>query len=125
MRICIDSCVLINALQGSDPAAIRLLNLIGAGWVLLIPRLIAQEVTRNLRTPEQVRRFYRLFYEHGFAFIVDDPVPRTLVDKYVQQVRPLSTGVRRPPRPRVATAPLPARPAPCAGRAPAGRPRYA
>ena len=83
MRICIDSCVLINALQGSDPAAIRLLNLIGSGWVLLIPRLIAQEVTRNLQTPEQVRHFYRLFFEHDVAFIVDDPVPRTLVDKYV------------------------------------------
>jgi hypothetical protein len=30
-----------------------------------------------------VRRFYRLFFEHDVAFIVDDPVPRTLVDKYV------------------------------------------
>lgn len=83
MRICIDSCVLINALQGNEPAAVRLLALIGSGSVLLIPRLIAQEVTRNLQTPEQVRRFYRLFFEHDFAFIVDEPVPRTLVDKYV------------------------------------------
>jgi hypothetical protein len=49
----------------------------------MVPRLIAQEVTRNLGTPEQVRRFYRLFQARAFAFIVDDPVPRVLVSKYL------------------------------------------
>jgi predicted nucleic acid-binding protein len=83
MRICIDSCVFIHALQESDPAAMRLLDLVGLGWVLVVPRLVAQEVIRNLTTPEQVRRFYRLFREHDVAFIVDEPVPRDLVDKYI------------------------------------------
>lgn len=82
MRICIDSCVFIHGLQESDPAAVRLLDLVGPELTLIIPRLVAQEATRNLRTPEQVRRFYKLFQESGFAFIVDEPVPRVLVDKY-------------------------------------------
>jgi hypothetical protein len=83
MRICIDSCVFIHGLQESDLAAVRLLDLFGPELVLVIPRLVAQEVTRNLRTLEQVRRFYRLFHERDFAFIVDEPVPRALVEKYV------------------------------------------
>jgi predicted nucleic acid-binding protein len=82
MRICIDSSVLIPALQGNDPAAVRVLNLIGPELTLIIPRLIAQEVTRNLNTPEQVRLFYRLFQAYDFAFLVDEPVPRDLVEKY-------------------------------------------
>jgi hypothetical protein len=40
-------------------------------------------VTRNLATPEQVSRFYRLFQGRDFAFIVDEPVPRELVSQYV------------------------------------------
>jgi hypothetical protein len=62
MRICIDSCVFIQGLGQSDPAAVQLLDLIGPELILLIPRLAAQEVTRNLTTPEQVSRFYRLFH---------------------------------------------------------------
>jgi hypothetical protein len=84
MRICIDSCVFIEGLQQSDDAAVQLLDLIGPELILLIPRLVAQEVTRNLTTPEQVRRFYRLFQGRDFAFIVDEPVPLTLVDEYVK-----------------------------------------
>jgi predicted nucleic acid-binding protein len=83
MRICIDSSVFIPALQGSDSAAVRLLNLIGPSMTLIIPRLVAQEVTRNLNTPEQIRLFYRLFQRYDFAFIVDEPVPRDLVEKYM------------------------------------------
>ena len=83
MRICIDSCVFIHGLGQGDPHALRLLTLIGTDLVLVIPRLIAQEVTRNLVTPEQVRLFYRLFHESAFAFIVDEPVPAELVAKYV------------------------------------------
>src|SRR5690606_21729111 len=62
--------------------------LIGSELVLLIPRLIAQEVTRNLRTPEQVRGFYQLFQHYDFAFIVDEPVPRPLVETYSQRGLP-------------------------------------
>lgn len=88
MRICIDSSVLIPGLQESDPDAVRLLNLIGPDLVLLIPRLIAQEVTRNLRSPEQVRTFFHLFQQYGFAFIIDEPVPRELVELYSQRGLP-------------------------------------
>jgi len=83
MRICIDSCVFIQGLSKGDSNALRLLTLIGSDLVLVIPRLVAQEVTRNLITPEQVRSFYRLFHESTFAFIVDEPVPAKLVAKYV------------------------------------------
>ena len=82
MRICIDSSVFIPGLQGSDPAAMHLLDLVGPELALIIPRLVAQEVTRNLNTPEQVRRFYRLFQAYDFAFVIDEPVPRHLVVKY-------------------------------------------
>ena len=83
MRICIDSCVFINGLTGADPAAARLLDLIGPDLVVVIPRLVAQEVTRNLRTAEQVRRFYRLFHQRTFAFIVEELTPSTLVSEYI------------------------------------------
>ena len=83
MRICIDSCVFIHGLQESDSAAARLLDLLGPDLVVVVPRLVAQEVTRNLRTREQVRLFYRLFRGCDFAFIVDELVPRALVERYV------------------------------------------
>jgi hypothetical protein len=51
---------------------------------LVIPRLVAQEVTRNLRSTEQVRQFYQLFQAVDFAFIVDEPVPLVLVEKYTR-----------------------------------------
>ena len=57
MRICIDSCVFIHGLVQSDPAAVRLLDLVGPDLVLIVPRLVAQEVTRNLQNSEQIRRF--------------------------------------------------------------------
>jgi hypothetical protein len=82
MRICIDSCVFIQGLQESDPASSELLNLVGDDLVLIVPRLVAQEVTRNLGTPEQVRRFYQLCHDRDSADIVDEPVPRELVVKY-------------------------------------------
>lgn len=62
----------------------RLLNLISPGLTLIIPRLVVQEVTRNLTTPVQVRYFYRLFHESDFAFVVDEPMPAPLVAKYVE-----------------------------------------
>jgi hypothetical protein len=88
MRICTDSCVFIHGLAQSDPAAVRLLDLVGPDLVLIVPRLVAQEVTRNLQTPEQIRRFYRLFHQSHFAFIVDEPTPRGLVDEYIDKGLP-------------------------------------
>jgi len=82
MHICIDSCALIHGLQESDPASARLLDLLGEELIVIIPRLVAQEVTRNLDSRAQVRRFYRLFQNHEFALIIDDPVPENLVSKY-------------------------------------------
>jgi hypothetical protein len=83
MRICIDSCVFIHAAQREKSAERRLITLIGPTIQLVIPRLIAQEVARNLRSTKQVRRFYRLFYELDSASVVDEPVPVELVAKYV------------------------------------------
>lgn len=88
MRICIDSCVFINGLTEADPAAVRLLNLVGPDLILVVPRLVVQEVTRNLQTPEQVRRFMGLFHQSSFAFLVDDLAPRALVDDYVHKGLP-------------------------------------
>jgi hypothetical protein len=88
MRICIDSCVFIHGLVQSDPAAVRLLDLVGPDLVLIVPRLVAQEVTRNLQNSEQIRRFYRLFRQGASAFIVDEPTPRRLVDEYTHKGLP-------------------------------------
>jgi predicted nucleic acid-binding protein len=66
MRICIDSCVLINGLTGTDVTAVRLLELIGPDLTVVIPRLVAQEVTRNLQTAAQVHQFYQIFYRLYF-----------------------------------------------------------
>lgn len=83
MHICIDSSALVIELKGIEPAATRILELVGSNLNLIIPRLIAQEVTRNLTMSEQVRQFYRLFHNYDFAQIIDEPVPPALVDKYV------------------------------------------
>ena len=83
MDICIDSSALVFGLKEIDPAATRILELVGSNLSLIIPRLVAQEVTRNLTTSEQVRQFYRLFQNYDFARIIDEPVPPALVDKYV------------------------------------------
>lgn len=84
MRICIDSCIFINALAHVNSCAAQLLDLVSPRLILVIPRLVSLEVTRNLDTPQQVRLFYALFQARDFAFIVDEPVPRALVDKYTR-----------------------------------------
>lgn len=48
-----------------------------------IPRLIVQEVTRNLDTAVQVRKLYRLVYVAPNFLVVDEPVPQNLVTKYI------------------------------------------
>ena len=83
MLICIDSSALVVGLQGKDPSAAKILELVGSDLNLIIPRLIAQEVTRNLTSPQQVRQFYRLFQNYSFAQIIDEPVPSILVEKYI------------------------------------------
>jgi predicted nucleic acid-binding protein len=84
MRICIDSSVLVQGLRDTKSDSARLLDAVGDDLILFIPRLIVQEVTRNLRSPEQVRMLYRLFARRYSAFVVDEPIPRQLVDKYVE-----------------------------------------
>jgi predicted nucleic acid-binding protein len=49
-----------------------------------IPRLIVQEVARNLDTAVQVRRFYRLIHGAPNFLVVDEPVPQNLVAKYIE-----------------------------------------
>jgi predicted nucleic acid-binding protein len=83
MLICIDSSALVVGLQGKDASAVKILESVGSDLNLIIPRLIAQEVTRNLTSPQQVRQFYRLFQNYSFAQIIDEPVPVALVQKYV------------------------------------------
>jgi hypothetical protein len=83
MRICIDSCIFIHGLRTGDPETNRLIGIVGPAVQVVIPRLVAQEVTRNLRSQEQVRRFYQLFHDTDSAFIVDELVPAPLVEKYV------------------------------------------
>ncbi|HAA29987.1 MAG TPA: hypothetical protein DCE56_22740 [Cyanobacteria bacterium UBA8553] len=83
MLICIDSSAFILGLQGNDSSAVKLLELISSDLKLTIPRLVAQEVTRNLNTTPQVRQFYRLFQNYDFAQIIEEPVPPVLVEKYV------------------------------------------
>ncbi len=68
-----------------DISAVHLLDLVGSDFILIIPRLIAQEVTRNLETPEQVRHFYRLFHRRDFAYIIEEPVPSSLVKHYIDR----------------------------------------
>lgn len=83
-----DSCVFIRGLHDGASDAAQTLNLIGWQRPLVIPRLIAQEVTRNLSRREQVAAFYRLFSRSDFAFIVEEPVPCDLVLAYTQRGLP-------------------------------------
>jgi predicted nucleic acid-binding protein len=83
MRICIDSCVWIGGLRDNLSPSARVIDLMSRELQVLIPRLIAQEVSRNLATGEQRRLFYRLFQGCELAVIVDEPVSPELVTKYV------------------------------------------
>ncbi len=84
MKICIDSSALIFGLQDNDPSTTELLDLLGNDLNLVIPGLIAKEVTRNLKTIQQEKLFYRLFDNYEFSSIIDEPVPRYLVEKYIR-----------------------------------------
>ena len=83
MRICIDSCVFIRGINQEGSDAERLLRSIGPELQVIANRLIAQEVTRNLSGPQQIRRFYQIFPESAAAFIVTGPIPPAILDRYV------------------------------------------
>lgn len=82
MLICIDSCVFIRGLRDPLSDANRLLELLDSSMQLVIPRLIAVEVKRNLQTVDR-GRFYRLFYEHPFARIIEEDIPDGLLQDYM------------------------------------------
>ncbi len=84
MRICIDSCVFIRGIRDDFSDASELLDQVGSIMPVVIPRLVALEVTRNLFQPIHVKTFYQRFTQNQLAFIVDEPVPRDLVLKYTQ-----------------------------------------
>jgi hypothetical protein len=83
MRICIDSSVFIRGITSDDATVIAVLNSFGPTLTLSIPRLVALEVTRNLRSVEQIRVFYRIFEPVEFASIIDEVVPHLSVAKYI------------------------------------------
>lgn len=83
MRICIDSCVFIRGLRYGPTDAGRLLDLISPALQLVIPRLVAVEVSRNLTLAGDVAKFYHLFHQRPFARIIDEPVPVDIVQHYV------------------------------------------
>jgi hypothetical protein len=85
--ICIDSNQFIFGLTETDQVSVRFLDIISE-FNIVIPRLVVQEVTRNLDTTAQVRKFYRLLYETSNVAVVDQPVPYDLVTKYVQHGLP-------------------------------------
>jgi len=68
-------------LTETDLDSTRLLDLLHEFNVVVL-RLVVQEVTRNLDTPAQVRRLYRLLSSTSNGAVIDEPVPRDLVPKY-------------------------------------------
>ena len=83
MLICIDSNQFIFGLTEMDKDSVTLLNILSE-FNMAVPRLVVQEVTRNLDMETQVRKFYRLLYGAQNVVVVDEPVPRDLVAKYEQ-----------------------------------------
>jgi hypothetical protein len=81
MLICIDSNQFIFGIDQTAPDSAELLRVLRV-FEVAIPRLVVQEVARNLRTPEQVKLFYRLLKDSPRLLIVDEPVPAELITKY-------------------------------------------
>jgi predicted nucleic acid-binding protein len=81
MLICIDSNQFIFGLTGADSDSSKLLDGL-TEFSVAVPRIIVQEVTRNLDTAVQVRKFYQLLYGASNVVVIDEPVPRELVAKY-------------------------------------------
>jgi len=81
MLICIDSNQFIFGIAQTAPDSVELLRVLRV-FRVAIPRLVIQEVVRNLHTPEQVKIFYRLLKSSPGLLVVDEPVPAELVAKY-------------------------------------------
>ena len=81
MRICIDSNQFIFGLSGTDAASERLLLWLPL-WEVVIPRLVISEVTRNLHSSE-VRALHLLLQCSSTIVVIDEAVPRNLVEKYL------------------------------------------
>jgi hypothetical protein len=81
--ICIDRNQFVFGLTETNQDSARLLDVLGE-FNLAVPRLIVQEVTRNLDTTAQVHKFFRLLYAVPNVAVIDEPVPRDLVVKYEQ-----------------------------------------
>ena len=58
MLICIDSNQFTFGIDQTAPDSVELLRVLRI-FEVAIPRLVVQEVARNLRTPEQVKMFYQ------------------------------------------------------------------
>ncbi len=82
MRICIDSCVFIRGLREPVSDAAQLIALISPSLQVYVPRLVIQEVARNLVAAD-IARFYRVLYESESAHMVDNPIPNQLVRHYI------------------------------------------
>jgi hypothetical protein len=83
MLICIDSCVFLRAFDAPASNAADLIKLLNPNSRTIIPRLIAHEVARNLRSQENIHTFYRLFTRESGGEIIDLRVPDQLVAAYV------------------------------------------
>lgn len=83
MLICIDSCVFIRGVRDGESDAGQLLDLISPSLQVVIPRVVAVEVTNYLPSAPAAAKFYRLFHNRPFARIIDEPMPEALVDRYV------------------------------------------
>jgi len=82
MRICLDSNQFIFGIAGTDAAAEQLLLRLPYLDVV-IPRLVMNEVTRNLSEPD-AKALYALLRRAPQVTIVDAPVPAALVAKYTR-----------------------------------------
>ncbi len=83
MVICIDSCVFIRGITRNEGDTEQLLGVIGPDIQLVIPRLVANEVTRNLVARSQKLAFYRLFHKNQNASVIDAPIPPRLINRYM------------------------------------------
>ncbi len=83
MHICIDSSVFIRGIKTRDATIAAIFSLTGVELMLSTPRLVANEVTRNLISPQETRLFYQLF-NHPKSIITGEPVPMALVEKYIR-----------------------------------------
>ncbi|MFN8486925.1 MAG: PIN domain-containing protein [Caldilineaceae bacterium] len=84
MHICIDSSVFIRGIQTRDATIAHVFRLIGVKFALSVPRLVVNEVTRNLIAPHETRIFYKLFQHTDASIIIEEPVPAHFVEKYIR-----------------------------------------